>query len=59
MALHPTIYDHVHIPGEFDSPKPKERWFIFDLNVTGTFCTEDIARLPHLVYLACRREGGW
>ncbi|TQB67560.1 hypothetical protein MPDQ_005267 [Monascus purpureus] len=55
----PTGYDHVHIPGEFDSAEPKERWFVFDLNVTGELSKEDVAQIPHQVYLASRRGNTW
>ncbi|KAF5866614.1 hypothetical protein ETB97_010707 [Aspergillus alliaceus] len=50
-SLQPTGYDHVHIPADFDSVKPVKRWFIFDLNVRGELEADEVARVPHSVYL--------
>jgi methylsterol monooxygenase len=58
-ALHPAVYDHVHIPPDFDSVIPLKRWFIFDLNVRETLSYNDVARMPHLVYLASRQGDEW
>lgn len=51
-TLRPDGYDHVHIPGDFDSQEPLKRWFILDLDVTRPLNKEDVLRLPHQVYLA-------
>lgn len=53
--LDPTLYDHVHIPADFDTPEPLRRWFILDLNVTRALDNEEVRKLPHQVYLATRR----
>jgi methylsterol monooxygenase len=50
--LQASGYDHVHIPGDFDSDQPLKRWFILDLNVTGELGKEDVLRIPHQVFLA-------
>lgn len=55
----PPVYDHVHIPADFDSSEPLERWFIFDLNVGETLSRSEVTRLPHLVYLASRQGDDW
>ena len=55
--LQVTGYDHVHIPADFDSAKPLKRWFIFDLNVVTELAAEDVARIPHQVFLASRQAG--
>ncbi|KAL4943989.1 hypothetical protein BDV06DRAFT_220758 [Aspergillus oleicola] len=55
----PAVYDHVHIPGDFDSDQPLKRWFIFDLNVKETLSRNDVTRLPHLVYRASREGDKW
>lgn len=54
-TLRPGGYDHVHIPGGFDSDGPLKRWFILDLDVTQPLSREDVLRLPHKVYLASRQ----
>ncbi|KAJ5936389.1 hypothetical protein N7454_005024 [Penicillium verhagenii] len=54
--LDPVLYDHVHIPADFDSPKPLRRWFILDLNVTQALDNKDVRKLPHQVYLATQRD---
>ncbi|KAL4986290.1 hypothetical protein BDW68DRAFT_178907 [Aspergillus falconensis] len=53
------VYDHVHIPADFDSSQPLERWFIFDLNVGESLSRIEVTRLPHLVYLASRQGDQW
>ncbi|KAL3471209.1 hypothetical protein BJX99DRAFT_263488 [Aspergillus californicus] len=58
-ALQPTVYDHVHIPADLDSPLPLKRWFVFDLNVQETLSYTDVTRLPHRVYLASRQGDDW
>ncbi|KAL6234335.1 hypothetical protein BDW75DRAFT_241234 [Aspergillus navahoensis] len=55
----PPVYDHVHIPADFDSSQPLERWFIFDLNVGESLSRSEVTRLPHLVYLASRQGDQW
>ncbi|KAL4901055.1 hypothetical protein BDW74DRAFT_182156 [Aspergillus multicolor] len=57
--IRPPIYDHVHIPADFDSEKPLERWFIFDLNVREALPRSDLLQLPHLVYFASRQGDQW
>ncbi|GAB1202902.1 hypothetical protein APSETT445_001526 [Aspergillus pseudonomiae] len=57
--LQPTGYDHVHIPADFDSAKPVKRWFIFDLNVRGELGADEVAQIPHQVYLASRQGDNW
>ena len=56
-TLHPTGYDHVHIPADFDSQNPLKRWFILDLDVTQQLGKEEILQLPHQVYLASQQNG--
>lgn len=56
-TLHPAGYDHIHIPADFDSPKPLKRWFILDLEVTQLLNQEDVLQLPHQVYLASQQSG--
>ncbi|KAL3494145.1 hypothetical protein BJX62DRAFT_234517 [Aspergillus germanicus] len=58
-TLHPAVYDHVHIPPDFDSVISLRRWFIFDLNVRETLSYNDVTRMPHLVYLASRQGDEW
>ncbi|KAL4923064.1 sterol desaturase family protein [Aspergillus undulatus] len=58
-TLSPAVYDHVHIPGEFDSELPLKRWFIFDLNVKEPLSRNDVTQLPHLVYRASRQGDEW
>jgi methylsterol monooxygenase len=58
-TLHPAVYDHVHIPPDFDSVIPLKRWFIFDLNVREALSYNDVTRMPHLVYLASRQGDEW
>lgn len=55
--LQPPRYDHVHIPGDFDSDQPVKRWFIFDLNVKQQLDTKAVAQLPHSVFLASWQDG--
>lgn len=56
-TLRPAGYDHVHIPGDFDSEQPLKRWFIVDLHVTQPLDKEAVSLLPHQVYLASRQNG--
>lgn len=56
-SVHPEGYDHVHIPGDFDSQEPLKRWFILDLDVTQPLSEEDVLQLPHQVYLASQQGG--
>jgi methylsterol monooxygenase len=56
-TLHPSGYDHIHIPADFDSQKPLKRWFILDLDVTQPLNQEDVLQLPHQVYLASQQSG--
>lgn len=58
-SLQPSGYDHVHIPADFDSVKPVKRWFIFDLNVRGELEADEVARVPHSVYLGSRQGDKW
>ncbi|KAL2869444.1 uncharacterized protein BJX67DRAFT_379000 [Aspergillus lucknowensis] len=58
-TLHPAVYDHVHVPADFDSALPLKRWFIIDLNVRETLSYSDVTRIPHPVYLASRRGDEW
>lgn len=57
LKLQPPRYDHVHIPGDFDSDKPVKRWFIFDLNVKQQLDTKAVTQLPHSVFLASWQDG--
>jgi hypothetical protein len=53
-------YDGVIIPPDFDSEKPVNRWFVYDLNVTGEKTREELLTLPHKVYLACKQgDSDW
>ena len=54
-----SSYDHVHIPCDFDSDQPIRRYFIYDLNITGTLQKEELLQLPHLVYYVSRNNGKW
>lgn len=54
-----SVYDHPHIPGDFDSDKPLKRWFIYDFNVEGPLTKEQTLALPHEVYLASRQGEKW
>ncbi|KAI9368729.1 hypothetical protein BJX61DRAFT_202412 [Aspergillus egyptiacus] len=56
---HPAVYDHVHIPADFDSASPVKRWFVFDLNVRERLSYHDVTKLPHRVYLASRQGDEW
>lgn len=56
-TLNPEGYDHIHIPGDFDSLQPLRRWFILDLDVIQRLDKEDVLRLPHQVFLATRQSG--
>ncbi|RDW64321.1 uncharacterized protein DSM5745_09732 [Aspergillus mulundensis] len=58
-SVHPPVYDHVHIPADFDSEQPLERWFIFDLNVRKALPRSELLQLPHLVYFASRQGDKW
>ncbi|KAL4915470.1 hypothetical protein BDW62DRAFT_124645 [Aspergillus aurantiobrunneus] len=58
-APRPAVYDHVHIPADFDSGLPLNRWFIFDLNVRESLSSTDVKRIPHQVYLASRQGDEW
>ncbi|GMF67424.1 unnamed protein product [Aspergillus oryzae] len=58
-SLQPTGYDHVHIPADFDSTKPVKRWFIFDLDVRAELGADEVAQIPHQVYLASRQGDNW
>jgi methylsterol monooxygenase len=57
--LRPSGYDHVHIPGDFDSTEPLKRWFIFDLGVTGELNTEMMSQIPVDIYLASYQHEKW
>ncbi|KAL3476376.1 hypothetical protein BJX99DRAFT_142321 [Aspergillus californicus] len=57
--VQPFSYDHVHIPGDYDSNQPLKRWFIIDLDVKEELATEIVAQLPHLVYLASYKDSEW
>lgn len=55
----PAFYDHVHIPADFDSSLPINRWFIFDLNVREALSPNDVKRIAHQVYFASRQGNEW
>ncbi|OJJ08411.1 hypothetical protein ASPVEDRAFT_89632 [Aspergillus versicolor CBS 583.65] len=55
----PALYDHVHIPADFDSSLPINRWFIFDLNVREALSPNDVKRIAHQVYFASRQGSEW
>ncbi|GAT19423.1 similar to An18g02620 [Aspergillus luchuensis] len=48
--LHPSCYDHVHIPPDFDSDCPLK-------SVKQQLTAEDVAQIPHSVYLASCQNG--
>lgn len=52
-------YDAVHYPPNFDSEKDIRRYFLFDLGVTGRLSLEELAKLPHYVFLATKQAGVW
>jgi hypothetical protein len=54
-----SSYNYVHIPCGFDSDQPIRRYFIYDLNITGTLQKEELLQLPHLVYYVSRNNGKW
>lgn len=56
-TLHPSCYDHVHIPPDFDSGNAVKRWFIFDLSVKERLTSEALAQVSYLVYLASCQDG--
>ena len=58
-VLDTTSYDFVHIPGDFDSPEPLNRWFILDLHVTSELSQEEVAQIPHCVYKASCPNNNW
>ncbi|KAL4783911.1 hypothetical protein BJX76DRAFT_242531 [Aspergillus varians] len=55
----PAVYDHVHIPPDFDSSLPITRWFIFDLNVRECLSSNDVKHISHQVYYASRQGDEW
>ncbi len=57
---HPSGYDGMVVLEGFDSDRPVERWFIYDLNVKCALSREElIATIPHKVFLASRETGTW
>jgi methylsterol monooxygenase len=50
--LQASGYDHVHIPADFDSDGPLNKWFIFDFGVKEELSTDEVLQIPHLVFLA-------
>jgi hypothetical protein len=52
-------YDGVFIPPGFNSEKPVNKWFIYDLNVSGQKNRDELLKLPHKVYLASSHGGNW
>src|SRR5213078_1778098 len=60
LRPHPSGYDGVVILEGFDSDKPVQRWFIYDLNVKCALSREELlATIPHKVFLASRESGTW
>jgi hypothetical protein len=59
QTITPDGYDGVVIPPEFNSDKPVNRWFIYDLNVKGEKTKEELLATPHNVYLACKQNDDW
>lgn len=56
-TLNPSNYDHIHIPGDFDSSEPLKRWFILDLDVIQRLSKEQVLQLAHEVYVASKQNG--
>lgn len=57
---HPSGCDGMYFLEGFDSDKPVQRWFIYDLNVKCALSREDLlATIPHKVFLASRATGTW
>lgn len=49
-------FDYVHIPPGFDSENPVNRWFVYDLGVTGPLNETEVSQNLHCVYL-CSFQG--
>jgi hypothetical protein len=58
-TLQVSGYDNIYIPPGFDSDQPVKRWFIYDLNVTGTLEDDELLAIPHMVFLASRQDSAW
>ncbi|KAF2454522.1 hypothetical protein BDY21DRAFT_291128 [Lineolata rhizophorae] len=52
-------YDAVHCLPHFDSPKYIKIYILFDFGVTGSLSKDELAQLPHYVFLATRHNGAW
>jgi hypothetical protein len=50
--------DQMHFLPRFDSPNPVEAWFLYDFNYDDRV-QQDLARIPHDVYLASFVNGIW
>ena len=50
VSFKDSTYDHIHIPGDFDSDRPVHKYFIYDLNITRALEKEELLQIPHLVY---------
>lgn len=54
------VYDGMVILDGFDSGKPVNRWFIYDINVKGPRSRQElVAEVPHRVFLARNDKGTW
>ncbi len=57
---HPSGYDGLVILDGFDSEKPVNKWFIYDLNVKSALSRQELlTAVPHQVFLASRESGTW
>jgi hypothetical protein len=60
QRITPDGYDGIVIPPQFNSETPVVRWFIYDLNVSGTKTRDELLQIPHKVFLACKQaDSNW
>ncbi|KLU81440.1 hypothetical protein MAPG_00529 [Magnaporthiopsis poae ATCC 64411] len=52
-------FDVVHLLPLCDSPHPVHAWFMYDLNFDSQAAPQDLAQIPHEVYLCSLIDGRW
>lgn len=52
-------FDAVHLLPLCDSPHPVHAWFMYDLNFDSRAAPQDLAQIPHEVYLCSLIDGRW
>ncbi|KAL8381206.1 hypothetical protein RB595_005473 [Gaeumannomyces hyphopodioides] len=52
-------FDAVHFLPLCDSPRPVHAWFMYDLNFDSRGSPQDLAQIPHEVYLCSLIDGRW